>query len=74
MIQLQINIHLPPDGMGHVELNRLTREDVNEFETTYAQVFIEEYTELVKFICDELAKQGLNVQYTEIGEPTNDNA
>ena len=71
MIQLQISIHMPADGsMGHVDLNRLEREDANEAEGTCADVFEAQYTELVKFIAEAMAAQGLQTTYTEIKGPS----
>lgn len=67
MIQLQISIHMPADGgTGHVELHRLEREDANDHERTCADVFDAQYTELVKFIAEAMAAQGLETTYTEI--------
>lgn len=70
MIQIQVSIEIAPDGRGnndcHIALNRLEREDANEHEAIFADVFDTHIEDMIKEINRLLSEQGVEATFKEI--------
>jgi hypothetical protein len=67
MIQLQILIDVPEStGHAQININRLAREDVNDNESKFADVFEGHFKELLDAVVREFSKRDIPADYTEI--------